>query len=141
LPTLCAPWEPFIQNVDKTVLFGGRFDIILWENDSGRLRACPSAHNFPARIMNGRQILGKAGIRITQMQDLACTLYSGEIFGKNAATVVPHDLDHLAAVWCFCTSKDFAVAVRRIDQALKVTNATIAKVPFDLAHWQKVAAE
>ena len=34
-----------------------------------------------------------------------------------------------------------AEAVRKIDQKLNVTNATFVKVPFDLAHWQKVAAE
>jgi hypothetical protein len=28
-----------------------------------------------------------------------------------------------------------------IDQALKVTNATLVKVPFDLEHWQKIADE
>jgi hypothetical protein len=32
-------------------------------------------------------------------------------------------------------------AVRRIDQALKVTNATLVKVPFDLAHWRTAASE
>ena len=31
--------------------------------------------------------------------------------------------------------------MRQIDQSLKVTNATLVKVPFDLDHWQKVAAE
>jgi hypothetical protein len=32
-------------------------------------------------------------------------------------------------------------AVRKIDQALKVTNATLVKVPFDLEYWQEVAAK
>jgi hypothetical protein len=31
--------------------------------------------------------------------------------------------------------------VRQFDQSLKVTNATLVKVPFDLDHWTKVAAE
>jgi hypothetical protein len=31
--------------------------------------------------------------------------------------------------------------VRQVDQSLKVTNATLVKVPFDLAHWSKVAEE
>jgi hypothetical protein len=31
--------------------------------------------------------------------------------------------------------------VREIDQALKVTNATLVKVPFDLARWQQIAAD
>lgn len=31
--------------------------------------------------------------------------------------------------------------MRRIDQSLKVTNATLVKVPFDVDHWRKVAEE
>jgi hypothetical protein len=31
--------------------------------------------------------------------------------------------------------------VRKINQKTQVANATLVKVPFDLAHWQKVAAE
>lgn len=91
--------------------------------------------------MNGRQILKKDGIRITQMRLLPCTLHSGEVFGKDAATVVPHDPAHLPAIWCFCRSPEFHAAVRRIDQKLNVTNATLVKVPFNLERWQQVAAE
>jgi hypothetical protein len=32
-------------------------------------------------------------------------------------------------------------AVREVDRALKVTAGTLTKVPFDLAHWQQIAAE
>ena len=48
---------------------------------------------------------------------------------------------HLPAVWCFCSSPEYAAAVREIDQKLNVTNATLVKVPFDLDHWEQVAAE
>lgn len=44
-------------------------------------------------------------------------------------------------MWCFCKSTEFNEEVRKIDQAVKVTNASLTKIPFDLAHWQKVAAE
>jgi len=138
---LSHPWAPFVQNVDQTVFYGGRSDVVLWENDSGRLRSCPSAHNFPSKIMNGKKILGESGVRVTQMRGLSCTLYSGEVFGKNAATVVPHDPAHLPAIWCFCSSSEFNKTVREVDSSLKVTNATLVKVPFDLEHWQKVAAD
>ncbi len=47
----------------------------------------------------------------------------------------------LKPLWCYCSSDDFNKDVRIIDQTLKVTNSSFAKVPFDLAHWQKVAAE
>jgi hypothetical protein len=59
----------------------------------------------------------------------------------NSATLVPLDASNLPAIWCFCSSPEYNEAVRQIDQALKVTNATLVKVPFDLAHWQQVAAE
>ena len=33
-------------------------------------------------------------------------------------------------------SPEYAASVREIDQTLKVTNATLVKVPFDLDHWK-----
>ena len=69
------------------------------------------------------------------------TIYAGEVFGKSGATVVPDNLEHLPAIWCFCSSPEYNEAVRRIDQKLNVTNATLAKVPFDLHGWTKVAEE
>lgn len=134
-------WAPFIQNVDKTKLFGGRSDVIRWENGRGSLHSFPAAHNFPSEVMNSRPILGRSGIRVTQMSDLACTLYTGEIFGKSGATVVPHDERDLAAIWCFMTSAEYLSAVRKIDQKVNVTNATLVKVSFDAARWEKVASE
>ena len=134
-------WEPFIQNVKATELYGARSDVIRWEGGKGELHSFPAAHNFPAAEMNGRRILGEHGIRVTQMQDLPCTLYGGEIFGKSGATVVPHSAIELAAIWCFVTSDEYAPAVRLVDQKVNVTNGTLVKVPFDLDRWQEVANE
>jgi hypothetical protein len=63
------------------------------------------------------------------------------MFDISCTPIIPNDPQHLPAVWVYCSSPEYHTEVRRIDQALKVTNATLAKVPFDLAHWQKVAAE
>ena len=134
-------WDPYIQNVDSTTHFGARSDRILWEDGDGVLSRFPTAHNFPGKIMNGKRVLEKPGLRVTQMGTLPVTAYTGEVFGKNGATVIPDDLDHLPAIWCFCSSPEYHQAVRRIDQTLKVTNATLIKVPFDLDHWTKVASE
>ena len=134
-------WEPYIQNADSTTHYGGRTDRILWQSGSGALSRFSTAHNFPSEVMNGRQILGKTGLRVTQMRNLPVTTYSGEVFGKNAATVVPHNLSHLPAIWCFCSSPEYNESVRRIDQKLNVTNATLVKVPFDLDRWTRVAEE
>ena len=139
--TISDSWEPYIQNVESTEHFSARSDRILWENGNGSLAQFPTAHNFPSEVMNGRKVLGRNGLRVTQMGTLPVTLYTGEIFGKNGATMVPDKLEHLAALWCFCTSDEYSKAVRRIDQTLKVTNATLTKVYFDLERWTKVANE
>ena len=139
--TLSGSWEPYIQNVESTAYFGARTDRILWENGDGVLTRFPTAHNFPGTIMNGKRVLGKAGLRVTQMGALPVTVYTGEVFGKNGATVIPDDPKRLPSIWCFCVSKEYRDSVRRIDQSLKVTNATLARVPFDLDHWTKVAME
>ena len=133
-------WVPYIQNVDSTKPFGARTDRILWEDGSGALSRFPTAHNFPSEVMRGRSILGNQGLRITQMRHLPVTRYTGEIFGKNGATVIPDRLKHLPAIWCYCQSPEYHDAVRDIDQSLKVTNATLTKVPFDLDRWTEVAS-
>lgn len=68
-------------------------------------------------------------------------MYTGEVWDNNTAVILPHNPAHLPAIWCFCSSPEYNEAVRKIDQSLKVTNASLVKVPFDLEYWQKVAAE
>ena len=135
--TFSDGWEPYIESVTVTTHFGGRTDRVFWEGGNGVLSRFPSAHNFPSEVMNGKRVLGKLGLRISRMGQLPVTTYTGEVFGVNGATVVPDDLCHLPAIWCFCSSPEYPELVRGIDQALKVTNATLAKVSFDLDHWTK----
>ena len=87
----------------------------------------------------GNQAWGKRGVCVSQMGVLSCTLYTGDLFDNNTAVILPKDSKHLLAIWAFCQSSEFNNAVRRIDQKMNVTNATLVKVPFDLEHWQKVA--
>jgi len=87
------------------------------------------------------EAFGRRGIAVSQMSALPVSLYSGNRFDSNVAPIVPRDLAHLPAVWCFCKSPEFHVAVRRIDQKMNVTNATLLKIPFDLERWQQIATE
>jgi hypothetical protein len=75
------------------------------------------------------------------MSELPVCLTQGSPFDTNTAVVLPRKEEHLPAIWCFCSSPEYKQLVRRIDQKLNVTNATLVKVPFDLARWQQVAAE
>ncbi len=73
------------------------------------------------------------------MRHLPVTLYTGMAFDNNTAVITANNTADLPAIWCFCSSHQFNKAVRQIDQSLKVTNATLVKVPFDLAKWQQIA--
>ena len=68
------------------------------------------------------------------------TLYSGQLYNMNGAALVPRESGDLPALWAFCSSPELNAAVRILDQSLKVTNATLAKVPFDRDRWRRAAA-
>lgn len=128
-------WKFYIQNSYEPLHYAGRSDVIDWGKSGDTLSS------FPGAYIKGKNAWGGKGLRITQMRDLPPTLYSGELFGKNAATVIPKKNNNLAALWCFCSSPDYNEIVRKVDQKLNVTIATLVKVPFDLEHWTKVAEE
>jgi hypothetical protein len=73
------------------------------------------------------------------MSSLPATLYTGELFDQNVAVIVPKNPEDLPALWAFCNSSKYHELVRRLDKKLGVTPATLAKVPFDLQHWQQDA--
>ncbi len=89
----------------------------------------------------GKSAWGRTGVAISQMSELPVALFTGAIFDSNMTSVVPFDPPYLPAIWCLCSDSSFTKAVRAFDQSLKVPNASFEKVPFDLSHWEQVAAE
>ena len=85
--------------------------------------------------------MGALWSAVSLMGRLSSSLYFGEMFDKNTAAVVPGDAVDLPAIWCFCSASEFSQSVRELDQTVKVTNATLAKVPFDLDRWSAVARQ
>ena len=128
-------WRLFQLTVEKTTSYGGREYVFYWPDDGKIHKANPLAR------IQGSAAWGKNGIAISMMSDLAVTLYTGEIFDISCSPIVPHDQEMLTAIWAFCSSPEYCTAVRAVDQALKVTNGTLVKIPFDLEHWQAIAAE
>jgi hypothetical protein len=121
--------------VDEQLDFGGMSLTIRWGT-----RGEPMSETSGFRIQ-GLQAFGKRGVHVSCMRRLPVTRYLGVKFDNNAAVIIPKSDSHFAAIWCFCSSPAFNLSVRQIDQSLKVTSATLVKVPFDIAHWQQVAAE
>lgn len=134
-------WEcyerPGITTVDRT-------EALLWEHGNGQLMKLVQeklGENGTGAWLRGTECWGRKGVCIQLMRELGASLYYGAKYDQMLAVIKPKDFENLDAIWCFCSSPEYNEAVRQIDQALKVTNATLVKVPFDLAHWQTVAAE
>lgn len=126
----------FLQNtVSSVVEFSGRAEVFRW-GLSGEIHS-----GNPAARIQGQIAWEKCGVAVSMIGALPVTLYRGDAFDISCSPIVPKEAKHLPAIWCFCSSPEYNEAVRRIDQKLNVTNATLVKVPFDLEHWTQVAKE
>ena len=128
-------WEFIQESPEFTQPYGGRQSILFWQD------GCGGIAEISQNPFRGKLGWKKPGVAVSVVGDLSVTFYSGEIFSSNVSAVTPRDTSDIAAIWTFCCSPEFLKAVRRLDQKMMVTNATLVKVPVDLAHWQKVAAE
>ncbi len=131
-----AIWEYLQSTPERFAETDGLSWLVRWERGRGALLSSPTA--YPTK---GLKAIGRVGIAVHRMQRLFAYRYGKERFHQNVAVVVPVSESQVAAVWCFCSSPEYKDAVRRIDQKLNVTNATLVKVPFDLDRWTAVAQE
>ena len=145
LMSLAPDWECLQSSVTDSELYGGRSQVVLWQQGVGELFAAAQSvkhlNTAVQRWRTGQEVWGKKGILVSRMSGLECTIYLGDRFDDNVGVICPNEESLLAAIWCYCSSPQFGVGVRNVDQALKVTNSSLVKVPFDLAHWQKLAVE
>jgi hypothetical protein len=143
LPKKSDLWAFLQSTVSQGTPIGGLESLILFDETNGHLREEAAIrriklHNADER---GNSVWGRQGVAISQMSSIPASRYFGDKYDSNIASIVPKRSENLAAIWAFCSSEAFYQAVRAIDRKLNVTNATFGKVPFDLAHWLKVAAE
>ena len=132
---LVKGWEWFQSTVSSSIDCGGSQQIFLWESGVGAMQEVPGARTY------ARGAWGSRGVLVSQMGNLPVTRYFGCAYDNNCAVIRPKQETDLGAFLAFCCSPTFCNEVRRIDQSLKPTNAAFEKIPFDLAHWQKVATE
>jgi hypothetical protein len=88
----------------------------------------------------GKPCWSKKGIAVSWMGKLPASLYVGSVFDNSAAVIIPKREADLPAVYAFLASSDYLTEIRKINQNVQVAAGTLDKVPFDLAHWQKVAS-
>jgi hypothetical protein len=114
---------------------------------SGRSLICKESLDSPSlgtqlgcRI-HGQSVWGRCGVAVNKMRQLESFLYLGEVFDDNVCPICPTDESLIGPLWVYVESDEYHANVRAVDQALKVTAGTLTKVPFDLDHWSRVAAE
>jgi hypothetical protein len=127
------------STVESTRQCGGRESVLLWENGRGGIKDLQEAG--ATVVITGLDAWGKRGVVVNRMNQLYTSIYTGEAFDTAVAILVPKDPSHLLAIWAFCSSPDFYRTIRQFNQQVVVEYVYYPKVPFDLAHWQKVAAE
>jgi hypothetical protein len=140
---LSEDWLPFRRSNNISQFYADVSEAIFWQNGCGQLHTYASMTRNQLHDMHesGNRAWGKRGIAINRMRDLKAVPYWGEHFDNNVAVVYPASLDKLTPLLCFLSSDDFHQAIRELDQAIKVTNRTLMKVPFDLEYWNEIAGE
>jgi len=143
LVTIIGDWEYQQTTTPETALFLGLTQAVRWCGGGGDYAGYIASMEgrLGGSWKRGTEVWGKYGVAVTQMSGLPVAIYVGVAFDSNTSAIVPHDQENVLPVLAFCESSEFATSVRQVDQKLNVTNATLGKVAFDLAHWQQVAAK
>ncbi len=132
LPRVGEGWTHLQAASGEAVPFSGRAHLLR--------RTVLDSENTTSTV-RGRKAWRHEGMAVSRIGQLVPTRYTGEHFSNVVPVVVPHDQAHLPAVCCFCESGELENALRALNPSISVDNGYFGKIPFDLSHWQEVAAE
>ena len=130
-------WRLAQSTVRKTIHWSGCDNVIRWDQGAGLLHYLNSVG---IASIQGTDAWNDPGVLLSLMGTLPATIYTGAVFDMNAGVVSPIQEQDLPALWSFLSSPEYSEQVRIIDQQLKLTTATLVKVPFDVDVWKDVAA-
>ena len=131
-------WRLSQSTVRTTMHWGGCHNAMRWDAGTGHLHYLNSTG---VASIQGADAWGGPGVLVSLIGSLPVSCYIGAPFDMNSGVVVAKNLADSGQLWSFLSSDHYSQEVRRIDQQLKLTTATLVKIPFDLDHWTKVAAE
>ncbi|HZU34954.1 MAG TPA: DNA methyltransferase, partial [Gemmataceae bacterium] len=97
--------------------------------------------SFGQGTIRGRSAWGRQGLAMSQTGILRFVRYTGVVFTNTTPVLIPKSPDTLPAIWAFAQSGEFVKQIRASNQKLSIDNGYVTKVPFDLAHWQRIAAK
>jgi hypothetical protein len=139
-------WEFYQTAPRRSEPFVSREMGVFWQKERGEMfelaQSVKHLNHVAQNWLRGKPNWKKHGVVVGLMAEIPATIYSGEIYDSTCCAIIPNSEDNVPALWAFCESGAYSRELRKLDQALNIGgNTTLLQVPFDLAHWQKVAAE
>ena len=99
-------WEFIQSSVDETQPYGGRTNVIFWEQERGELykyaQSVKHLNHAAQNWLRGKPNWGKRGVCVSKMRELKASLYDGNIYDENCCALIPSDESILPALWCYC---------------------------------------
>jgi len=138
-------WESFQSAAADRSSVNGYSTLLRWGGPGSDYFTHIEALKKENRIGGGWQAggiaWGRKGFSVNVTGSKLVTHFSQGKFDTTIGVIVPNNQADEAAIFCFLLSQGYTDALLEIDPTLSVTEGTLIKVPFDLSHWQKVAAE
>ena len=145
IDSLRTDWDYIQRSDDSSGEFCGMTDVIYWQQGRGELALLAESLKHLNHVVQnwrrGQDAWGKRGVAMSTTGEITFSHYMGDKFDSSLTVLFPKDSSHLPALVAFCSSPEFASAVRAIDSKLSVTTATLTKVSFDVEYWQATASE
>jgi hypothetical protein len=132
-------WEYFSDSFKFEDRIDGKDSIILWQNARGRLHKFASENRDRLHDMHesGQKSWGKKGVLVTRI-GLKVNPYFGEKYDNNLIAITPKNDLNIKALFNFISSDEYKVGVRKLDQKLSLTNATVLKVNVELEKYNNL---
>jgi type I restriction-modification system DNA methylase subunit len=113
---------------------------------SGKSEICYSLKRIKSEGVSefgirGKEAWGKSGILLSKMGEMNFSFYCGQFYDDNTVSIIPQNENYTKAILSSLLTKEFQKDLRKLNQKVSVAKESIEKLPFDLDHWQKVAAE
>jgi len=133
-------WKFYLRSMNNKA-FSGREHLLFWEDGRGQLRRLSASQSRDRkRDLQGMSAWEHVGVAINTAGRIVAGLYLGEAFASEVVVLTTKP-ELIAPVLAFACSPQFAEALKKLDKRVSVTTSTFSQVPFDLSHWQKLAAE
>lgn len=133
--SLSKIWSFYQMAPDRIAAISGCHSVVRWEEGRGPLASSPQA-----RIC-GQPAWGKTGIALAVTKEIYRSRYMGTLFDCTMGALICHDDDKFETVFKFVFSNSFPDEVRRVDQALSITESSFLKVPIDLNRWHSESTD